>query len=85
MSKRYVVHPGFIYSKTDRQKHYITFTQLVRLYGVPSADCIDASKPSEMQGIDRMQFTHLHPRYDGRYSLPQESAVAARPRQEDAK
>jgi len=67
--KRYVVHPGSILSKTDRQLHHITFGQLVQLYQVDPKECINAS---DIQSTGRFSdaMVHLYPDYDGNYSLP---------------
>lgn len=65
---RYVLHPGYIRSKHDGDEHYIGVFDLVRLYKVDPRKCVDSSKPglTEQPGD-----VHLHPRYDGDYSLPQ--------------
>jgi hypothetical protein len=64
MAIKYVLHPGFITSRTDGDRHYIGDAQLARLYGVPMSECIKHGVLPGFNGID------LHPQYDGDYSLP---------------
>lgn len=67
---KYVVHPGWVTSAHDGDRHYIEFYQLVRLYGVNPIECIDASSAHAMLGwSDEVwaTFKHLNPRYDGNY------------------
>ena len=66
---KYIVHPGYVRSKNDRDKHFISYDRLIELYGVNPKECVDArseysrSKPCE-DCID------LKPKYDGNYTLP---------------
>lgn len=41
---RYVIHPGYVFSKNDGQCHYINGRQLIRLYGLNPAECVIASE-----------------------------------------
>jgi hypothetical protein len=59
--KKYIVHPGCIKSRNDKDIHFISFTQLVRLYKVPMEECIDASDKNRLMGLDQEKFIHLHP------------------------
>ena len=72
VSARYAVHPGFIISKHDRQRHYIGFRDLVRHFKVSSADCIvwDESDPRTTHGRQWTDYVHLFPDYHGRYEVP---------------
>ena len=37
---KYAVCPGRVISKTDRQVHYVTAPQLMRLYGLNPEECL---------------------------------------------
>lgn len=63
--RKYVVHPGYVISKNDGQKHYVGFLQLVNLYKVNKDECIDASNFYDHSG----DFIHLWPSSSGRYRL----------------
>lgn len=65
---RYVLHPGWIHSKNDGDRHFIGGHRLTRLYGVDMRQCIygDVSNYIEQEGD-----IHLYPRYQGDYSLPE--------------
>lgn len=65
--KRYVLHPGWVMSKNDGDRHYITALKLVELYRVHPADC--RVYGTEMP--DKEGEVHLWPRYDGNYTLPE--------------
>ena len=80
MTIKYEVYPGNVTRKTDGQIHYITAHQLMRLYGVNPVECVvygpqywwmngHLSSAKAGKGLIR-----LEPRYDGDYTLPQESA-----------
>jgi len=64
---RYVLHPGYVTSRNDGQRHYIGITQLARLYGLdiraPNV-VIDDGRP----GLSALpDDVHLYPRYNGNY------------------
>lgn len=65
-SMRYVLHPGYIRSKHDGDRHYITAKDLARLYKVNMCDCIVYYDGY----IDSSTDIHLYPKYDGNYNLP---------------
>lgn len=71
----YVIHPGPVYSKTDGDLHYIGTHELVKLYGVDPNYAVDELRVTggllreEAEG--RVRLVHLHPRYDGNYTLPE--------------
>ena len=67
MPFKYVVHPGYVVSRNDGDKHYITFIQLCRLYEVNPNECINAESQKQTVGRDLASLTHLHPRWDGNY------------------
>lgn len=68
---RYVLHPGFVFSKNDDDRHFIDARTLARLYDVPLKDCvvIDQSQRGYRQ---HPEDVHLRPDYSGNYELPQE-------------
>lgn len=66
----YAIHPGYIYSRADGDRHFITGKELIRLYGVNPRECIivDYDEIVEMRGNNEM-FIHLYPRSSGNYEL----------------
>lgn len=66
MSKRIILHPGYIYSQNDGDRHYISARQLAELYRLPRRSWIDGSSDS-VRGLDLNDFVHLYPRVDGNY------------------
>lgn len=64
---RYVLHPGYVYSANDGDRHFIGGPRLARLYGVDIRYCVfgDVPQYSELPGD-----IHLRPRRDGNYTLP---------------
>lgn len=66
MKKRYAIHPEYVTSQTDGDRHYIDAQTLVRLYNL---------KPHEYvvwqdRGMREEDFIHLYPRQDGNYTKP---------------
>ncbi len=61
---RYVLHPGFVYSKSDGDRHYINGPTLASLYGLDFKQCVMGNSPRyhPLPGD-----VHLHPRRDGQY------------------
>jgi len=81
MMIKYVVCPGTVTSKTDGQQHYINAHQLMKLYRVRPEECVIHVPQGwwRLVDFDRAARRHeglirLEPRYDGNYTLPQESA-----------
>ena len=68
MSKKYILHPGFIESITDGQKHYITSDNLMRLYGVNPKECVTFIPYRQYPNQDKL--IQLHPNIYGDYILP---------------
>jgi len=68
--KKYVLHPGYVISKTDGDEHWISASRLADLYGVGIGECFidDPNRPQQLRGLPP-DVVHLHPRYDGDYSL----------------
>jgi hypothetical protein len=76
MSKHYVLVPGFVYSATDGDKHYITWQQLQRLYQLERHEfSVDRSTgrreiydPPLPEG---KEIVRLKPSFNGRYGRPE--------------
>ena len=66
-SERYVLHPGYVVSKYDGQKHFISAMHLSSLYGISLRECVIAGR---RDFIGKDGDIHLHPRADGNYALP---------------
>ena len=67
----YAVVPGYVTSKTDGQKHWITAQALMQLYGVSPKECYIVTE-TEVPYIPPGCIV-LYPKYDGDYTLPGES------------
>ncbi len=67
---KYLVYPGEVNSQNDGDIHFISFKQLVQLYGVNPRECIDATKISKkaLSGLEPT-CTKLFPRYNGDYKI----------------
>ena len=66
----YVLHPGYVTSKNDGDRHFIDAPTLAKLYGVPLHQCLiyDIRRPENIKGfVDNPNFKHLRPRYNGHY------------------
>lgn len=65
----YVLAPGYVTSKTDGDRHYITAEMLQQLYNVDLDQCV--KEPRDKQDwLPPENAIYLRPRYDGNYSLP---------------
>ena len=69
MNIRFLVKPGYIISQKDGDKHYISYSQLIGLYGVHPEMCI-----LYKEGMERYYtpgyletLVVLEPRNDGNY------------------
>lgn len=69
--KKYAIHPGYVYSKSDGDEHYVGFRDLVRLYRVKSSECFEWDNAHAM-GRKYDDYIHLVPQSDGDYRLPTE-------------
>lgn len=70
VGQRFIPHPGFIRSEYDKQKHFVSATQLSQLYGVDLRDCIvlDYDRPECGAGFEwKEDDIDLYPRSDGKY------------------
>lgn len=82
---KYVLRPGIIPSKNDKDRHFIDAPTLARLYGVRMQECViidlndpqvyvDSENKPVKRGYTREQLDALiwlYPRYDGNYTLPE--------------
>lgn len=71
-TKRFVLHPGYVRSRSDGQEHYVDAPALAKLYGVDEAECVVHSRhPKFDNPLDRdpelRALMPLFPRDDGRY------------------
>ena len=69
--KWYAVHPGWVTSKNDGDRHYVGYEQLIRLYGLDRQRCIlwDMAKPITYRGRQWGDYTHCTPSSKGNYPL----------------
>jgi len=68
--KRYVLHPGWVWSRTDGDRHFIPAAVLARLYKVPLRECVVHRPGDVFTGVGLPKnLVHLYPRYDGDYTL----------------
>jgi predicted aconitase with swiveling domain len=70
---RYVLHPGYVESKNDGQRHYISASQLAFLYHVDPRECrvVDPERSETMWGASTIGLVHLYPKYRGDYQFPE--------------
>lgn len=81
MTARYLLFPGYVTSRTDRQRHHVSAPQLAALYGVRWDDCLifpmgrsldDQQRRNDLhERVARGELTALHPRMSGNYALPE--------------
>lgn len=70
-SKKYLLCPGYVTSRTDGDRHFIDARRLRELYGVRSEDCeIYNEYLGMVHGYFHDSMIRLYPRADGNYSLP---------------
>lgn len=68
---RFLVRPGWVTSRTDGQRHWITADKLMRLYLLRREECIVEGEPSKLHTtgprFDTRHLIQITPRYDGNY------------------
>lgn len=74
MSKKYLVIADYVYSKTDRDRHFINIHQLMKLYGVNQDECVcmDGRFPRQIE-LYQQRFgplIELRPKFNGNYEIP---------------
>ena len=62
MVTKYILHPGFVISASDRDRHFIGAGQLAQLYGVSLVECIVDDEAIRTQFRDSL--IHLWPQHD---------------------
>lgn len=68
--ERWVVHPGWVRSQSDGDRHFVSFGQLCRLYHIDPRRAIDASNRMWDLGMSFEQIAklkHARVRIDGKY------------------
>lgn len=69
---KYVLHPGYVTSESDSDRHWITGTMLARLYKVKLGECIEEAYVHALGNRRRDSLIHLYPKKNGNYKLPEE-------------
>ena len=64
--KRFLIMPGKIVSKNDKQVHFVSGKQLITLYGVEESECV-IYQGAVHKGHDFSSLLQLAPRYRGDY------------------
>jgi hypothetical protein len=78
---KYVLHPGYVTSKNDGDRHFIDAKKLARLYSVPMCECVvqpDISDPRNKYWHPPEDAIHLRPSYEGNYAV--HNATVSSPR-----
>jgi len=65
---KYLVYPDYVFSKIDKDKHFISSSSIMKLYGVLKEECKVVTKEDDLNGL-RGTFIVLTPKYNGEYSL----------------
>ena len=67
----FVIVPGYVRSKYDKDRHYISARALMRLYGVAPSQCVVAPEgPAAEWWEPPEDAVYLRPNRDGDYVLP---------------
>lgn len=69
--RKYAVIGGWVTSKYDEERHYISSLRLCLLYKIKSSLCylFEENDPNKMLGFDFTGIQILRPRYDGNHNL----------------
>jgi hypothetical protein len=73
VNKKYAIWPGWVGSKNDKDKHYISAGQLMKLYRVDPRECVVLTEYDLRLSDNHIRnktrgLTILGTRYDGDYS-----------------
>jgi hypothetical protein len=70
--RKYALHPGWVRSKSDGDRHYITSEKLARLYMLRYDEWFawDDAFRADNGGREWGDYIHLYPSYDGNYGRP---------------
>lgn len=66
----FALHPGWIESQTDRDRHYVSVIALVNLYKLEPDEYIVWNDKNSL-GCKYSDYIHLTPRHDGKYERPE--------------
>lgn len=70
----YMLHAGFVISKSDGQQHFINESQLRKLYKLKFAQCVNFMSVSQRTAMSNdVKIINLYPRYDGNYTIKQQA------------
>lgn len=67
MEKKYLIWPDWVMSRTDGERHFISASRLIHLYGVNPDECHIHRENGERDPIGLLV---LAPKRDGDYTLP---------------
>lgn len=62
---KYLLHPGYVISKTDGDRHYITAKMLMKLYNVRPEECVVYFSYQPYPNQD--ELIDLYPMASGKY------------------
>ena len=73
----YAIHPGYVVSANDGDRHYIGADRLMFLYNVNPKDCNtwDITNPHTYRGKKWNEYIHLYPDKTGEYKIPKGRAI----------
>lgn len=71
MRKLYALHPDWVYSKYDKEGHYISAKELKILHHLRNDEYIVWNNfiRQTYLGRNKEDYIHLYPRVDGKYNL----------------
>lgn len=69
--KKYLCIGGYVYSRTDNDRHFIPTQRLAQLYQVNPEECYFAKDRDDilLNALRTEELIILEPRYDGNYLL----------------
>lgn len=70
MVKKYLCIGGYVYSKNDGDRHYISPYRLPDLYKVNRHECLYSEDGSDLLGVNTADYIILRPDPTGKYQLP---------------
>lgn len=68
-NRKYCVFGGYVRSKQDKQIHYVTGSELIKLYGLNPRECVIAPTEKLFWKMPK-NLIALRVRVDGNYTLP---------------
>ena len=74
--KRFLVCPGYVHSRNDGDRHWISADRLIDLYGVDPRECVIANRG--LTWADEKSLIRLTPRYSGHYREHLENLIKDR-------